>query len=159
MGADSVRHNKDNESNAQVSNFLTNLEQCTKELVCGDSNLRSTDQILDELDHETNHIDYILDVRMERERYLKILRRDLKELREIELRRLDLMHDFIHWATDEVTALIKLTMEDRESHVWRQVVKRSNDGSSLKNGDWLEEKPTTDGNASCGRCKWESSFR
>ena len=155
MSADSVRHNKQNESDARVSNFLTNLEQCTKELVCGDSHLRSTDQILDELNNETNHIDYILDVPMERERYLKILRSDLKEFRDIELRRLDLMHDFIHWATDEVTALIKLTMEDSESHVWRQVV---NNGSSLKNGDWLEEKPT-DGNAQCGCCKWETSFR
>jgi hypothetical protein len=153
MGADSVRRNKDNESNTRVSNFLTNLEQCTKELVCGDFYLRSTDQILDELDNETNHIDHILDVRMERERYLRILRRDLKELREIELRKLDLMHDFIHWATDEVTALIKSTMEDSESHVWRQVVTSSNDGSSLKNGDWLEEKPTIDGNASCGCCE------
>jgi len=154
MGADTVRHNKDSESNARVSNFLTDLEQCTKELVCGDSHPRSTDQILDELDNETNHIDYILDVRLERERYLKILRRDLKELREIELRRLDLMHDFIHWATDEVTAFIKSTTEDSESHVWRQVVTKSNDGASLKNGDWLEEKPTTDGNASCDCWEW-----
>jgi len=72
------------------------------------SHLRSTEQILDELDSETKFIDDMVEFRMERERYLRTLRKDLKELREIELRKLDLMYHFIDWARDEVTELTKL---------------------------------------------------
>ena len=78
------------ESDARVAHFLSSFEQSTEELV-SHSPLRSIKQILDELDNETKLIDVMLDFCVERERYLHTVRKDLSDLREIELPELDLM--------------------------------------------------------------------
>jgi len=94
----------------------------------------------------------MLDFRVVRERYLRTLRRDLKELWEIEMQKLDLMYHFIDWVTDEIKELIKLAKRDRcrfddiESW-WKAAAKIVKDGSSLQNADGLEEEPKADGNA------------
>src|SRR5277367_1083586 len=123
-GLTALRPVKLNESSVRVSKFLTTFEEKTKELVWGDNDspFRSTEQILDELDYETKFIDDVLDQRMVRERYLRTLRTDLKELREVELRRMDLMYDFIAWVTDEIADLMKIAKGD-EFEMWRKVMK------------------------------------
>ena len=95
-GLPPLRQVKLNETTTRISKFLTTFEEKTKELVWGDedSPFRSTEQILDELDYETKFIDDMLEQRTIREKYPYTLRTDLKELREVELRRMDLMYEF-----------------------------------------------------------------
>lgn len=144
-GLPPLRQVKLNETTTRISKFLTTFEEKTKELVWGDedSPFRSTEQILDELDYETKFIDDMLEQRTIREKYPYTLRTDLKELREVELRRMDLMYEFLSWAKNEITDLMKTAKGD-DIEIWRKVMQIIKNVSYPKSST-LSEKPRTDG--------------
>ena len=121
-----------------MAHFLSSFEQSTEDLVS--HYLRSIEQVLDELDNETRFIDGMLDFRVERERYLDTVAKDLKDLRKIEWPELDLMYDFIDWVTYEVRDLIKLAKRDDVDELWKVAPKIIKDRSSFEECGWVRSR-------------------